>query len=54
MYNREDEKLEKVKVKRAEAILRWRERNPDTILNEPVFICRAWPAGLLKELDAAD
>ncbi|KAL8972165.1 MAG: hypothetical protein Q9197_002911 [Variospora fuerteventurae] len=50
-----EEEFERAVVKREEAIDRWRERNPDTILaDDPVSIYRTWPADLMNELDEID
>ena len=52
-YYEEDYKI--AEVKKEEAINRWRERNPDTILaDDPVFLYRIWPADLMDELDEID
>jgi hypothetical protein len=52
LYN---EEYDSARVKREEAISRWRERNPDSILpDDPRSIYRTWPADLMDELDELD
>ena len=42
-------------VKRDEAICRWKERNPDSILaDDPLSIYRTWPANLMDDLNEID
>ena len=51
----EVEEYKKAEKGREEAIVRWRQRHPDTILaDDPASIYRTWPAGLMDELDAID
>ncbi|KAI9729379.1 MAG: hypothetical protein M1834_006903 [Cirrosporium novae-zelandiae] len=50
-----DEEYDSATVKREEAIIRWRKRNPDSILaDDPVSIYGTWPADLMDELDEID
>ncbi|KAH8800866.1 hypothetical protein F5884DRAFT_757705 [Xylogone sp. PMI_703] len=50
-----DEEYKSAVVKREEAINRWRESNPDSILAEdPLSIYKTWPADLMDELNEID
>ena len=52
IYNEESDSAT---VKREEAIVRWKERNPDSMLaDDPFSIYRTWPADLMDELDEID
>jgi len=49
------EEYDSAEVKREEAINRWKERNPDSILaDDPLSIYRTWPADLIDDLDELD
>ncbi|MCJ1245703.1 hypothetical protein MMC30_002907 [Trapelia coarctata] len=50
-----DEEYDSAMIKREEAINRWREGNPSSILaDDPLSIYRTWPADLMYELDGID
>ena len=50
-----NEESDSATVKREEAINRWKEGNPDSILaDDPLSIYRTWPADLMDELDEID
>ncbi|KAF1993296.1 hypothetical protein P154DRAFT_78454 [Amniculicola lignicola CBS 123094] len=52
-----DEEYNKAKEKREEAISRWMEKNPDSMLaDDPlsIYINRTWPPDLMDELDEID
>ena len=50
-----DEEYDSATVKREEAINRWKERNPDSILaDDPLSIYRTWPADLVDDLNKID
>ena len=50
-----NEESDSATVKREEAINRWKERNPDSMLtDDPLSIYRTWPADLMDELDEID
>lgn len=52
LYN---EEYDNAMVKREEAVNRWKEKNPDSILvDDPHSIYRTWPAGLMDKLDEID
>ena len=49
------EEYNRAKEKREEAINRWRERNPDSILiDDPLSIYKSWPTDLMAELHETD
>ena len=50
-----NEESDSATVKREEAINRWKERNPDSMLaDDPLSIYRTWPADLMDELNEID
>lgn len=50
-----DEEYDSAVVKREEAINRWKERNPDSMLaDDPLSIYRTWPADLVDDLNEID
>ena len=50
-----DEEYDSATVKREEAINRWKERNPDSMLaDDPLSIYRTWPADLVDDLNEID
>ena len=50
-----DEEYDSATVKREEAINRWKERNPDSMLaDDPLSIYRTWPADLVDDLNKID
>ncbi|KAF2184523.1 hypothetical protein K469DRAFT_780819 [Zopfia rhizophila CBS 207.26] len=50
-----DEEYDKAKEKREEAISRWMEKNPDSMLaDDPLSIYRTWSPDLMDELDEID
>lgn len=50
-----DEEYDSATVKREKAINRWKERNPDSMLqDDPLSIYRTWPADLVDDLDEID
>lgn len=51
-YKAHDDEYAKAEVRRKEAIDRWQEENPDTVLAvDWLSIYRTWPAGLMQRLD---
>ncbi|KAL8937411.1 MAG: hypothetical protein Q9211_003698 [Gyalolechia sp. 1 TL-2023] len=50
-----DQEYEKAKVKRSDAIQRWQDENPDSVLaKDTLSIYRTWPAELMAQLSALD
>ncbi|KAL9030609.1 MAG: hypothetical protein Q9196_001290 [Gyalolechia fulgens] len=50
-----DQEYEKAKVKRSDAIQRWQDENPDSVLaKDTLLIYRTWPAELMAQLSALD
>ena len=50
-----DEEYDSATVKREEAICRWKEGNPDSMLaDDPLSIYRTWPADLVDDLNEID
>lgn len=50
-----DEEYDSAAIKREEAINRWKERNPDSMLaDDPLSIYRTWPADLVDDLNEID
>ena len=50
-----DEEYDSATVKREEAMNRWKERNPDSMLaDDPLSIYRTWPADLVDDLNEID